>query len=71
MNSLFFNVSGELLFRANRVSSIHHKSGTILPDRYKIGMLLQNESRIVCYSSGNTVWIFAVWYDVNSNASAI
>ena len=48
-----FECGGVFFFRGGQVSRLENQRGSILPDRYKVGNILQNESRIICYSSGN------------------
>ena len=47
-------------FRGGQVSRVENQRGSILPDRYEVGSLLPNGSRIICYSSGNLVY-WVVW----------
>ena len=37
------------------MSRLETQRGSTIPDRYKVGSVLRNESRIICYSSGNIV----------------
>ena len=55
-DTLVLNVVG-CFFRGGQVSRVENKRGSILPDRYKVGTVLQNESRIICYTSGNLVLV--------------
>ena len=42
------------MFRRGEVKILEDKDGARLPDKYTVGKLLQNETMIYAYSSGNT-----------------